>query len=223
LNTQKEEIMADIPAQTGNAQAANWEAQMNIEGLKLPRRIGVCINYGAHIWYQLQSATERDLATQLGIELEAIDANMDADLQARQVERFLEQDVDVLIYSAVNPTLAPGVLKQVHKAGVPVITESIWVDSPAVATNVMINDYKGGPKIGRVAASWIKEHSQGPVKVLDVTAPWLPEGLQRSDGFLAGLREEVPEFETIRLDGRADIKTSAEVVAEFCGATPPIR
>ena len=162
-----------------------------MDGLALPRRIGVCINYGAHIWYQIQSANERELAAQLGIALEAVDANMNAERQTEQIKQFLDQGIDALIYSAAEPAKAPSMLEAVHAAGIPVITESLWVNSPAVKANVMINDYKGGQKVGRSAAKWIKESMTGPVKVLDVAAPWLEEGLQRSDGFLAGLRESL--------------------------------
>jgi len=202
--------VTDIPKEQG----ANWEARFSIDGLALPRRIGVCINYGAHIWYQMQSASERELAAKLGIALEAVDANMDAERQTEQIQRFLDQGIDALIYSAAEPAKAPSMLEAVHAAGIPVITESLWVNSPAVKTNVMINDYKGGQKVGRSAARWIKESRTGPVKVLDVTAPWLEEGLQRSDGFLAGLRESFPELESVRVDGRADIETSTRVAAE---------
>jgi ribose transport system substrate-binding protein len=202
--------VTDIPKEQG----ANWEARFSVDGLALPRRIGVCINYGAHIWYQMQSASERELAAQLGIALEAVDANMNAERQTDQIQRFLDQGIDALIYSAAEPAKAPSMLEAVHAAGIPVITESLWVNSPAVKTNVMINDYKGGQKVGRSAARWIKESRTGPVKVLDVTAPWLEEGLQRSDGFLAGLRESFPELESVRVDGRADIETSTRVAAE---------
>lgn len=201
-------------------QGANWEARFSMDGLALPRRIGVCINYGAHIWYQMQSASERELAAQLGFALEAVDANMNAERQTEQIQRFLDQGIDALIYSAAEPAKAPSMLEAVHAAGIPVITESLWVNSPAVKTNVMINDYKGGQKVGRSAARWIKESKPGPVKVLDVTAPWLEEGLQRSDGFLAGLRESFPELQSVRVDGRADIETSARVAAEVLQEDP---
>jgi ribose transport system substrate-binding protein len=201
-------------------QAANWEAGISIDGLALPRRIGVCINYGAHIWYQLQSATERDLAAQLGISLEAVDANMDGARQSEQIKQFLRQGIDVLIYSTADPATAPSMLEAVHAAGIPVITESLWVDSPAVASSVMINDYNGGQKIGRSAAAWKKAALAGPVKVLDVAAPWLKEGLERSDGFLAGLRESFPEVTSVRVDGRADIETSAAVSMEVLRHDP---
>jgi ribose transport system substrate-binding protein len=201
-------------------QVTNWEARISMDGLALPRRIGVCINYGAHIWYQMQSANERELAAQLGIALEAVDANMNAERQTEQIKEFLRQGIDVLIYSAAEPAKAPSMLEAVHAAGIPVITESLWVNSPAVKANVMINDYKGGEKVGRSAAQWMKTSMTGPVKVLDVTAPWLEEGLQRSDGFLAGLRESFPELETVRVDGRADIETSAKVAAEVLREDP---
>jgi ribose transport system substrate-binding protein len=210
--------MTDIPDRAG---AANWEAQVSLDGLALPTRIGVCINYGAHIWYQLQSSAERDLAMQVGITLDAVDANMDGEKQIKQIEQFLEQGIDVLIYSTADPARAPSMLETVHAAGIPVITESLWVNSPAVAANVMINDYRGGQKIGRTAAAWMKTSFTDPIiKVLDVTAPWLEEGLQRSDGFLAGLRESYPDIESVRVDGRADIEISAAVAEEVLRDDP---
>ncbi len=211
--------MSDIP---NPLQAENWETAVTLEGLALPSRIGVCINYGAHIWYQLQSAEEQKLAAQLGIRLESVDANMNGEQQARQIERFLSDGIDVLIYSAADPANASTMLEAVHAKGIPVITESIWVNSPAVAASVMINDYMGGQKIGRCAAAEIKNSIKGPIKVLDVTAPWLEEGLQRSDGFVSGLRETFPDAETVRVDGRADIEISARVAAEVLQEDPDL-
>jgi len=107
-------------------QGANWEARISMDGLALPRRIGVCINYGAHIWYQMQSANERTLAAELGIGLEAVDANMNAERQTEQVKEFIGQGIDALIYSAAEPAKAPSMLEAVHAADIPVITESLW-------------------------------------------------------------------------------------------------
>ena len=172
-------------------QAANWEAGISMDGLSLPRRIGVCINYGAHIWYQIQSANERELAAQLGITLEAVDANMNAERQSEQIKQFLGQGIDALIYSAAEPVKAPSMLEAVHEAGIPVITESLWVNSPAVKANVMINDYKGGQKVGRAAAKQIQASVTGQVKVLDVASgnTWklsvADNGIGRPDGVFA--------------------------------------
>ena len=97
------------------------------------------------------------------------------------------------------------------------IAESIRLDHPALVGTVMINDYAGGQKVGRAAGRRLTEHGVREARVLDVTAPWLAEGLQRSDGFLAGLRESFPDLHTVRRDGRADIETSARVAAEVLG------
>ena len=197
---------------------ANWGSNIDCKGLRMPSRIGVCINYGAHIWYQLQSDGEQELARELGIAIEAVDANMNGDVQLSQLRRFLDQGVEVLILSAADPAHAPAMLNEVYAQGVPVITESLWVDSPAVKANVMINDFRGGVKLGERAATWIG--ATRPIKVLDITAPWLEEGLQRSDGFLAGLRRSFPAVESVRLDGRADIEISAKVATEVLKDDP---
>jgi ribose transport system substrate-binding protein len=197
---------------------SNWGSNVDFKMLRLPSRIGVCINYGAHIWYQLQSEGEKELANELGIAIEAVDANMDGDVQLSQLGRFLDQGVDALIFSAADPVRAPAMLAEVHAKGIPVITESLWVDSPAVKANVMINDFQGGVKLGERAATWLG--APRPIKVLDITAPWLEEGLQRSDGFLAGLRRSFPVVESVRVDGRADIEISAKVATEVLKDDP---
>jgi ribose transport system substrate-binding protein len=204
--------MVDVT--TGNG--ANWEARANLVGLKLPRRIGVCVNFGSHIWYHVQNENERNVAQQLGFALDVVNADMESARQASQVEQFVAEGVDALIFSAVDASQAPAILEPAHRNGIPVITESIWVESPAVAANAMINEYVGGVKVGRAAGVWLRsrEREHGPIKVLDVTVPWLDEGVQRSDGFLAGLRESIPEVESVRLDGRADIATAAQVTSE---------
>lgn len=206
-----------MPDSTTNGDAgaaANWEAQVQLDGLKMPTRIGVCINYGTHIWYQVQEKNERALAAQLGFALDAVDAHMDADMQQTQVQRFLAEGVDALIYSAADASRAPEMLAPARAAGVPVITESIWVDTSAVAANAMINEYRGGEKIGRVTGERLKARGLTAARVLDVTVPWMVEGVQRSDGFLDGLRMVIPHVESVRVDGRADVEISAKVTTE---------
>jgi ribose transport system substrate-binding protein len=127
---------------------------------------------------------------------------------------------DALLYSAVEPARAGSTLDHALDAGVPVIAESIWLNHPAVISTVMINDYAGGRKVGRAAGRRLTERGVREARVLDVTAPWLAEGLQRSDGFLAGLRESFPDLQTVRRDGLADIETSARVAAEVLRDDP---
>lgn len=199
---------------------ATWEAGVSLEGLTLPKRIGVSINYGAHIWYQVMAATEQELGKELGIEVLVENADMDTARQVEQVERLVGAGVEALIYSAVEPARAGAALDYVLNAGIPVIAESIWLDHPAVTATVMINDYAGGLKVGRAAGRRLTERGVRQARVLDVTAPWLKEGLQRSDGFLAGLREYFPDLHTVRRDGKADIETSARVAAEVLRDDP---
>ncbi len=212
--------MVTSKASASPAYASNWETRVDFEGFTLPQHIGVCVNYGAHIWYQVQSTAERELATQLGIALDIVDADMDAVRQAAQVEQFIEQGVDVLIFSAADPSSAPKLLKRVHEAHIPVVTESLWIESPAVTTKVMINDFIGGQKLGRAAAGWVRSRMGGRAKVLDVTVPRLDDGVRRSDGFLAGLRESLPGTESFRVDGRAAIAASADAAAEVLRCDP---
>lgn len=199
---------------------ANWEAGVSLDGLTMPKRIGVSINYGAHIWYQLMGATEQDLGKELGIEVLVENADMDVARQTEQVEQLVRAGVDALLYSAVEPARAGVTLDHALGAGIPVIAESIWLDHPAVVGTVMINDYSGGLKVGRTAGRRLTEHGVREARVLDVTAPWLAEGLRRSDGFLAGLREFFPDLRTVRRDGLADIETSAQVAAEVLREDP---
>jgi ribose transport system substrate-binding protein len=199
---------------------ANWEAGVSLDGQTRPKRIGVSINYGAHIWYQLIGTTEQELGKELGIEVLVENADMDVARQDRQVEQLLRGGVDALLYSAVEPARAGATLDRAVEAGISVIAESIWLDHPAVIGTVMINDYAGGQKVGRAAGRRLTERGVREARVLDVTAPWLAEGLRRSDGFLAGLRESFPNLRSARRDGRADIETSAHVAAEVLRDDP---
>lgn len=88
------------------------------------------------------------------------------------------------------------------------------MDTPAVAANAMINEYRGGEKIGRVTGERLKVRGLTAARVLDVTVPWMVEGVQRSDGFLDGLRQIIPQVENVRVDGRADIETSAAAATQ---------
>ncbi len=172
------------------SRTAAQDVQATIEGLTLPQRIGVCINYGVHVWYRAQSAVERNLATQLGI---------------------------AILAPWMRRARTLSMLERAHAAGIPVIAESIWVDSPAVATNAMINEVLSGQKIGRVAADWICSRLGRRAKVLDVTVPWIAEAVQR---WIPCRCARKFAGDSVRVDGRADIHTSTEVAAEILGRDP---
>lgn len=187
----------------------------------VPQTIGYITNYATHEWYQNVIGGMRDRASELGIELEVIDANLDIARQVSAAEDFMARGVDVLVITPVNEEGVVPILRRARDEGVPVVLEG----NPVVGmdTLVAICDYDTGYHAGVAAGEWAGENLDGPVRVMNVGLPLLSATVLRSTGFMDGLRTVVPDAELVHdLDGDGNPDRSQEVSAAALAADSDI-
>ncbi len=113
---------------------------------------------------------------------------------AAKPEAFLVDRVDVLIATSVNPHYDGRLLESIAKRNIPIIAESLVIQDEE--TLVAVDNYQAGVAVGRWAGQYARERWNGHAHALDLTYS-LSNTQARSRGFLAGLRDEVPDTDLV--------------------------
>ncbi len=175
-----------------------------------PKKIGYVVNYATHEWYQNVIKGMKDHAAELGIEVEVQDANLDVAKQVAAAEDFIAKGVDVLIITPVNEEGVVPLLRQAKAANIPVVLEGNPVKG--MTTMVAICDYDTGYHAGVEAGKYAKEKLGGKARVMNVGLPLLSATVLRSQGFMDGLKTEIPDAEMVHdLDGGGNPDRALEV------------
>ncbi len=176
----------------------------------LPKKIGYVANYSTHEWYQNVIKGMEARATELGIEFEMRDANLDVARMVSASEDFMAEGVDVLIVTPVNEEGAVPLVRRAKEDGVPLVLEGNPVTG--MTTMVAICDYDTGYHAGVAAGEYAKEKLGGVAKVMNVGLPLLSATVLRSNGFMDGLKTILPDAAMVHdLDGGGNPDRALEV------------
>ncbi len=194
------------------ASAAMALATAAAQAQNMPKKIGYVTNYATHEWYQNVIKGMQAHGKDLGIEVEVQDANLDVAKQVAAAEDFIAKGVDVLIITPVNEEGVVPLLRQAKAANIPVVLEGNPVKG--MTTMVAICDYDTGYHSGVAAGKYAKEKLGGVAKVMNVGLPLLSATVLRSQGFMDGLKTEIPDAVMVHdLDGGGNPDRALEVSA----------
>lgn len=84
-------------------------------------RIGFLIHATTSSRWQMDIAYVNERANQIGATVILKDANGDENLQLKQATELIEEGVDAIIVVAANQNTAAGIVREAHKANIPVI------------------------------------------------------------------------------------------------------
>lgn len=122
------------------------------------------------------------------------DANNNADLQEKQIEAFLEEDIDLLIISPIDADKLKGVMPKVYKSKLPVIIAESNVNSDKYTAFIGGDNHELGASVGAYLTNLLSEGKILEIKGVEGSAP--AEG--RHKGFhkvLAGKDFQIDEIE----------------------------
>jgi DeoR/GlpR family transcriptional regulator of sugar metabolism len=97
--------------------------------------------------------------------------------------------LDVLVTADILPKFASLIQKNKRKKKIPIIAESMPL--PDTDSCVTVDNYQAGYDLGQWAGKYAGDHWNGLAQVLDLTYH-RPNARARSQGFLAGLHDELP-------------------------------
>ena len=138
----------------------------------------------------------------------------------QQAEGFLAGRFDALIATPVSPTLERVLLDRAASRKVPIIAESLGM--AGAQTVVAVDNYQAGHDLGRWAGDYVRLHFDGGATLLDLTHD-LSNTRERSRGFLAGLREVVPDARLVlSIDAEARADTAYQLTLDALAVHPSI-
>ena len=148
-------------------------------------------------WRTANTDSIKSEAEKRGIKLQFADAQQKQENQIKALRSFIAQGVDVIAFSPVVETGWEPVLKEIKRAGIPVVLSdrSVKVSSPDLFVTFIGSDFV---EEGRKAGKWLVEKTGGKAVIAELTGtPGAAPAIDRKKGF-----EEVisthPEMKIIK-------------------------
>jgi galactofuranose transport system substrate-binding protein len=140
-------------------------------------------------WRTANTESIKSEAAKRGIELKFADAQQKQENQIKALRSFVAQGVDVIAFSPVVETGWESVLREIKRAGIPVVLSDRAV---AVTDNSLYVTFIGSDFIeeGRRAAEWLAKASGGKAMIAElVGTPGSAPAIDRKKGFEEVLRK----------------------------------
>lgn len=176
-------------------------------------RIGFAAQTDSEFSRQVTQGMERAAARE-SVHLITVNNRYSAQVALRNADLLIREGVDLVIEFQTYERVAPIIASKFLEANIPVI--ALEIPHPG-ATYFGANNYQAGLIGGRALGRWAKVHWNGEVEqVLLLELPIagsLPQ--LRITGFLAGLRQELPNIDgavITHLDGKGGFERNLDVV-----------
>jgi len=128
-------------------------------------RVGlVQINQQAIFFNQMNEGAQQ-AAKEVGVDLTIFNANDDPAKQNEAIDNFVQQQFDAIIVVAIDVEGVKPAIQAAKEAGVKIIAVDAIVDSPAVDTQVGVDNAKAGQQIGEFVNEWAKEQNLSAPKI----------------------------------------------------------
>ncbi|MGE3798997.1 MAG: sugar ABC transporter substrate-binding protein [Thermomicrobiales bacterium] len=189
---------------------------------KLPAHTGHVVDYQVSEWNQYVIQGESNRAADYGITFSVVDAGLDAEASIAGIDELLENNIEVLNFTAVDQAASAGRITDVRDGGIPVICATSHVDG--CATVVSADDYGAAYAVGVWAGNYVRDNFNGTANVLDIGYPTLDSTQTRSVGFHDGIVSVLGNdaVVTTSVDGNGLSDVSVTVAAEALLANPDI-
>jgi len=172
-------------------------------------------------WISVSSAMQES-ADEHGVELYLRDGASNTAKQAADIEDLIEQDVDVMLITPYDSLSLTPSIKEVNKAGIPLIIVDIGVKDPEIEYDCFIvtDNYRGGKLAAAWLAGYIKENEIQDPLVATIEAQLGAENArERHRGFVEVMgRNGIPVIEGYPADS---LKDKAMIIMEDLLQTHP--
>jgi DeoR/GlpR family transcriptional regulator of sugar metabolism/ABC-type sugar transport system substrate-binding protein len=133
---------------------------------------------------------------------------------------FLTGQVDALIVPKVDSNVERVLVEQAARNQIPIIAESL--ETAGMCTLVAVDNHQAGLELGRWAGEYASQHLAGQANLLDLTHN-LTNTLARSQGFVAGLKEVLPQAQVLlSIDAQARYQTAYQLTSDALKVHPAI-
>ena len=150
--------------------------------------IGMAQANNAEPWREAMNSQLTSAAKKMNMQLTIADARQDNSKQVADVERFIQQKVDLLIISPNEAAPLTSVVKKAYDSGIPVIVLDRAVLGDAYTMFIGADNKLIGQKAGAYVAKWCRTNKHVPCNILEITGlSSSPPSADRGSGFRKGL------------------------------------
>jgi len=185
-----------------------------------PLSIGVTVSDLGNPYFQvIARAAEREARLQAGedVQVQVVSSAYDLQRQAEQIDRFIADEVDLILLSAASLDGLSDAIARAHEAGIYVIA----VDVRAEGADVTVTT--DNQTAGRLACDYLVRKLGGQGRVVIINGPPVSSVLERVDGCRKRLAEE-PGIELLSMDqnGGGSFEGGFEKMTHLLTAYPRI-
>lgn len=156
--------------------------------------IGVSLLSLEHVFFNLIQEGVEGKAKELGVTVLCMDAAGDSGKQLGQIQDFITQEVDAIIFAPVNSGGSKSMVSLADAAGIPIFTMDVASDGKVVS-HVATDNYKGG----RLGAEWtlknILTDKKGDVCIMAYNE--VESCVNREKGFVDYMKEHAPDVKIL--------------------------
>ncbi len=210
-------LLCGCGAQSGDAASGTQQS-----GGEDPYVIGISPLTTQHEYYVGYIEGIQKAARESGVEAIVVDSKWDAEKQESDIRAFIDEGVDAIICSPVDPETIGEVLREAQEAGIAVVVEMTYVKG--IAPLVGTDQYAGGQLAGQYAGQWINARYGGECEVAILDFPYFKNINDRVKGFKDGLFAECPTAKIVAVvDAQAKMETALTTTESILGEYPNVR
>lgn len=137
----------------------------------------------------------------------------------QKLEVLLVDQVDVLIATSVNPYYDSLLIDRAVKKKIPIVGESI--EMPNQTSVVAVDNYQAGFDLGNRSGEYLIQHGVEKAYLLDLTFHQ-PNTLERSRGFIDGLRQTCPSEVVLSINSQSRLVMAYQLARDALSVYPQI-
>jgi family len=181
--------------------------------------------WGLHDSYQQAHQIQtKAYCDQLGIKFIPMDGQMKPEVQTAAMEDLISRNVDGIICQAYDQASMEIMIKAAQNAGIPVVSFVNISSGEVKYPSVEISEEAGAIEMGKLVGERFKQFFPNKqMKLLTVSDPSIEWAhVQRTQAFLNGLKQKVPNFDYVFNGGKSDRETAYAVMEDVMQRDPAI-
>lgn len=180
-----------VPEESAVEEAEPAEAAEEVEDGK--KQVALGMYFRRDEWWQDLEKTAKETAESNGLEFLVADADGDSATQLQQIETFVSQGVDAIVYAPVDVTATSDIIAEAHEKGIKVVCIELCLeDMTNIDAWVQFDQVKAGYDLGVLAGKFLNEKYGGEGKVAILWEPGNLVHQMRYEGWKKGLSETAP-------------------------------
>ncbi len=170
--------------------------------------IGVTLQALTHVFYQDMEAAMIEEAAALGIDMQLLSAEWDANTASNQIRDFVQKKVDAIIVCPPDSKAVAPAIQEAVDAGIPVFTVDVAAEGADVVSHIASDNLLGGFIAGQMMAEALAD-KEGTVVIVDQAG--VTSVQDRVSGFESAMEEFAPHItvEKVLGEGKRDVAMSA--------------